>query len=224
MTGYINKLLKTIEIRDNVVRTSTLLDDQAKQAYHQQSAFIRDILTNNPKATSYQLKSLTSEILAYWNESINPDTETFWAEMLRNNVDLERKQPLRFALEKGRFRNVEQGIDAKNYWGSLKQLSAIKNNYTQGEIEQLDRIIEEDEKKRHEVLKNCLAKKLIPQAQYLKFGECMAYFGRCKLFDAYFSNAQVDELFTIWKNFKPQCGTQRHKTRDLPINRPTNNC
>jgi hypothetical protein len=207
VTGYLNKLLKTTEIQDNVVSASALLDNQTKQAYHQQSAFVRDILKNNPKATSYQLKSLTSEILAYWNESINPDTERFWAEMLRNNIDLERKQPLRFALEKGRFRHVEQGIDAKNHWGSLKQLPAIKNNYTQGETEQLDRIIEEDEKKRYEVLKKCLAKKLIPQAQYLKFGECMAYFGRCNLFDAYFSNEQVDELYTIWKNFKPQRDT-----------------
>ena len=202
MIGHIDKLLKTTEIQDNVVSASALLDHQTKQAYRQQSAFIRDFLAKNPNANSYQLKSLTSEILTYWNESINPDTETFWAELRQSNIDFERKEPLRFALEKGRFRNVEQGIDAKNHWSSMKQLYAITNNYTQAEIEQLDRIIEEDENKRHKVLKKCLAKRSIPQTQYLKFGECMAYFGRCNLFDAYFSKEQVDELYAIWKNFK----------------------
>jgi len=47
-----------------------------------------------------------------------------------------------------------------------------------------------------------LAKKAIPQTQYLKFGECMAYFGRSKLFEVYFSKEQVEELYEIWKNFK----------------------
>ena len=202
MIGYIDKLLKTTEIQDNVVGASALLDHQTKQGYHQQSAFIRDFLTNNPKVNSYQLKSLTSEILTYWNESVNPDTEAFWAEMVRSNIDFERKEPLRFALEKGRFRNVEQGIDAKKHWSFLKQLPAITNKYTQAEIEQLDRVIDVDEKKRLEVLKKCLAKKSIPQTQYLKFGECMAYFGRCNLFDAYFSKEQGDEIYTIWKEFK----------------------
>lgn len=203
MIGYIDKLLKTTEIQDNIVRASALLDRQTKQAFNQQSTFIRDFMANNPKANSYQLKSLTSEILTYWNESINPDTETFWAEMKRSKIDFERKEPLKFALEKGWFRNVEQGIDAKNHWSSLKQLPAIASNYTQVEIEQLDRVIEEDERKRHEVLKKCLAKKSIPQTQYLKFGECMAYFGRCNLFETHFSKDQVEELYTIWKNHNP---------------------
>jgi hypothetical protein len=202
--GYKDQLVRTTEIQDNIVSASALLDQQTKQALHNQSAFVREFLAKNPKANSYQQKLLASQILTYWNESINPDTEAFWTEMKRSGVEFEHKEPLRFALEKGWFRNVEQGIDARNHWSSLKQLSGITNKYTQAEIEQLDRVIEEDEKKRYEVLKKCLAKKAIPQTRYLKFGECMAYFGRCNLFEVYFSKEEVQELYEIWKNFKSQ--------------------
>lgn len=204
MKGYIDQLVRTIEIQDNIINASASLDEQTKQALHNQSASVREFLANHPTANSYQQKSLASQILTYWNESINPDTEAFWTEMKRREVAIERKEPLRFALKKGWFRNVEQGIDARNHWSSLKQLSAITNKYTKAEVEQLDRLIEEDEKRRYEVLKKCLAKKAIAQTQYLKLGECMAYFGRCNLFEVYFSNEQVAELYEVWKNFKSQ--------------------
>jgi hypothetical protein len=202
--GYIDQLVRTTEIQDNIVNASALLNEPMKQALYRQSDFVREFLAMNPKATSYQQKTLTSQILTYWNESINPDTEAFWNEMKRSGIDFERKEPLRFALEKGWFRNVEQGIDGRNHWSSLKHLPRITNRYSQSEIERLDRVIEEDEKKRFDVLKKCLAKKTIAQTQYLKFGECMAYFGRCNLFEAYFSKEQVEELYEIWKNFKSQ--------------------
>jgi hypothetical protein len=165
--GNIDQLVRTTEIQDNIVSASTLLDEQTKQALHKQSAFVRDFLAKKPKANSYEQKILASQVLTYWNETVNPDTEAFWTEMKRHGVEIERKEPLQFALDKGWFRNVEQGIDARNHWSSLKHLSTVRDRYSQVEIERLDRIIEEDEKKRHEVLKKCLAKKAIPQTQYL---------------------------------------------------------
>lgn len=202
MKGNIDQLVRTTEIQDNIVSASTLLDEQTKQALHNQSIFVRDFLAKKPQANSYEQKTLASQVLTHWNETVNPDTEAFWTEMKRCGVDIERKEPLRFALDKGWFRNVEQGIEARNHWSSLKHLSSVSDRYSQAEIERLDRIIEEDEKKRHEILKRCLAKKAIPQTQYLKFGECMAYFGRCNLFEVYFLKAEVEELYVIWTNFK----------------------
>jgi hypothetical protein len=189
--GYIDQLLRTTEIQDHIVSASTSLDEQTKQALHNHSAFVREFLAKNPKANAYQQKSLASQILTYWNESVNPDTEAFWTEMKRSDIDFERKEPLRFALDKGWFRNVEQGIEARNHWSSLKYLSTVRDRYSQAEMERLDRIIEEGEKKRLEVLKKCLAKKVIPQTQYLKFGECMAYFGRCNLFEFIFQKNRL---------------------------------
>jgi len=197
-----DKLLQTTYIQDKVIGESTLLNNQAKQALYILSVYIRDILANKTKLNSYQFTSLTNGILTYWNESINPDTEKFWGQMNINNISFLRKEPLRFALEKNRFRNVEQGIEAKNHWPDLKKLPSITARYTQAEIDQIDKIIDDDERKRLTILKKCLTKRSIPQTQYLKFGECMAYFSRCDLFGKYFSKDQVNELYIIWRNFK----------------------
>ena len=169
--GHKEKLWHTTKIQDNLVDDSIVFDNKTKQAFKTQSKFIRDFLTNNPKANSYQLKSLTNELLTYWNESINPDTEIFWTELKDNGIDFERKEPLRFALTKKRFRNVEQGIDARKHWTELKNRKEITDKYSQAEIEKIETIIADDENRRLEILKKCLRKNEIPQTQYLKFLE-----------------------------------------------------
>jgi len=194
------QLLRTTEIQERVVAASNLLDSETKQALNQHAAFIRDYITDNPKTSLSQLKSLTSELLAYWNETIHSDTETFWAELTANHINFTRKDPLRFALEKNRFRKVEQGIAAKNNWAEVKKLAAVTNRFTKTEIEQIDSIIEADETQRLALLKKCLVKSTVPQTLYLKFGESMAYFERCNLFGNYFTNEQVEDLYTIWSN------------------------
>jgi hypothetical protein len=198
----IDKILLTIAIHDKIVDTSISLDEQLKQGLKHISKSIGDFLTATPNANSYQRRMLTNELLTYWNNSINPDTENFWTALRTNDIDFERKEPLRFALSKKRFRNVEQGIDARNHWIILKTSSSIIDRFSKTEIQQIDNIISDDEKKRLDVLQKCLVKGAIPQTQYLKFGECMAYFDRCKLFDTYFSKQQVHELYNIWSNFK----------------------
>lgn len=200
--GHREKLWLTTEIHDNFVDLSTVLNEQTKQAFKTQSKFIRDFLTNNPKINSYQLRTLASELLTYWNESIKPDTEAFWTELRKNDIDFERKEPLKYALTKGRFKNVEQGMDANIYWIKLKNEKSIIDKFTQIEIKEIDNIIAVDEKRRYDILKKCLSKNAIPQTQYLKFGECVAYFANCHLFEKYFTTEQVEALYEIWENFK----------------------
>ncbi|CAN5485881.1 hypothetical protein BH10BAC2_BH10BAC2_11550 [soil metagenome] len=196
------KLILTTEIQDKIADASLTFDSQIKGYFKYQSKYIREYLSANSKLNSYQFKSLVNKILTFWNESINPDTEVFWGELKINNIDFERKDPLKFALTKNRFRTVEQGIGARNFWTELKKLSSIKDKYSQAEINKIDSIIIQDENRRLDVLKKCLIKKSIPQGQYLKFGECMAYFANCKLFGKYFTSGQIEELYDIWKNFK----------------------
>jgi hypothetical protein len=200
--GHNDKLLRTTEIHDKIVDASTAFDDKTKQAFKNMSKYIKDFLTANPKTNAYQLRTLTNELLTYWNESISSDTEKFWTELQTNNIDTERKEPLRFALTKKRFRTVEQGINARNNWTDLKKLNSTIDKFSKTDIEQIDSIIADDEQNRLDILKKCLRKKAIPQTQYLKFGECMAYFANCRLFDKYFTIEQVEELYNIWKNFK----------------------
>lgn len=200
--GYTDQLLRTTEIHDKFVNASTAFDDKTKQGFKHISKYIRDFLMANPKANAYQLKTLTNELLTYWNESINSDTEKFWTELKTNNIDILRKEPLKFAVKKKHFRTVEQGIDARNNWTDLKKLKSITDKFSRTDIKQIDKIIADDEQNRLDILKKCLRKKAIPPTQYLKFGECMAYFANCRLFDKHFAKEQVEELYDIWKNFK----------------------
>mgnify|MGYP006052132959 FL=1 len=200
--GNIEKLILTTKISDKVIEGSTIIDEKTKEAFKNLSKYTRDLLEKEPKMNSYGLNSLKSGLLTYWNESINPDTEFFWTELKISGVDYERKEPLRFALAKKRFKQVEQGIDARNHWNGLKKLTEVQQRLTKTEIEEIDDIILKDEKQRIEILKKCLRKKEIPQTQYLKYGECMAYANNCLLWKKYFKQSEVDELYEIWKNFK----------------------
>ena len=63
-------------------------------------------------------------------------------------------------------------------------------------------IIVDDENRRLVILKRYLRKNEIPQTQYLKFGECMAYMNNCGLWNKYFNKEEVQQLYAIWTNFK----------------------
>ena len=193
------KLIRLTEIIDKVVDASTVLDDQTRLALKGFSLYARDFLARSPKPNSYQITSLTSGLLDYWNQRIKPEIEIFWTELKNNGIELERKNPLRFALEKNRFRTVELGIDARNNWDTLKKSDILQSTFSPSEIEKIDKIIADDENRRLAVLKKCLRKNDIPRSQYLKFGECMAYFANCHLFEKYFTAEDVEKLYEIWK-------------------------
>ncbi len=201
----LDDILKTIEIHDKIISESTELDDKSKRAFLNFSAHTKRLLTTEDvarKLNSYQRKSAISEFLNYWNYSISPDTEKFWAKIKAENIEIERKDPLKFALEKNRFLRVEIGIGARKYWTELKTSKAITGRFSETEIAKIGEIISEDENKRIGILKKCLAKKNIPKSQYLKFGECMAYFANTGLFPKYMVENEVKELHEIWGNFK----------------------
>lgn len=197
----IEALILITKINERVVDSSTIIDDKTKEVFKNFSKYYRDFLEQGLKLNSYELNSLKNGLLYYWNESINPDTEKFWLELKNNGIDYERKEPLRFALDKNRFRNVDHGIEARKHWTKLKKLKEVKQRFTTTEIEQLNNIIAEDEKLKLEILKKCLRKKQIAQTQYLKFGESMAYMINCGLWDKYFNKEEVEELFDLEKNF-----------------------
>lgn len=198
--GNIEKLILAIKICDKVVDSSTIMNDNTKQAFKNLSKYTKDIVEREPKMNSYGINSLKNGLLTYWNESINPDTEIFWRELRRDKIDYERNEPLRFALDKNRFKRVDQGMDARKHWAELKALKEIKDNFTKTEIGQIENIIIGDEKRRLEILKRVLRNNEIPKTQYLIFGESMAYMSHCELWNNYFSKVEVEQLYNIWKN------------------------
>lgn len=196
---YKAQLLDAIEIQVQIVSGSQHLDKASKNALINHSEHLIELL--NGKLTLAQMKSLSSDFLIYWNESIGIDAEAFWVKMRESNIEFERKDELKFVLLKKRFRRVDQGMAARMNWEYLKQLQPIKDRFSLSEIDTIGETIQTDEEQRLEVLQKCLRKKAIPKSQYLKFGECMAYFGNCNLFEQYFSQAEESDLYEIWESF-----------------------
>jgi hypothetical protein len=198
---YKKKLLKAIDIQNTIVEDSQSLEIKTKEAFINLGNYWKDRIEKE-QFTITSLKSITNDILTFWKESVSIDTELFWTILQKNNIDFERKDELIFALNKGRFRRVDIGMAARKDWSKMRNFNSIVERFSQAEIENIDKIIEEDENKRLEILTRCLKKSEIPQTQYLKFGECMAYFSFCNLFDKYFSKKEVEKLNEIWRDFK----------------------
>jgi hypothetical protein len=194
---YRNQLLRTIQIQNDLLNEFNLLDPRTEEAIINLGIYWTDRLKSE-HFTLTQLKSITNGILTMWKETIGIATEMFWSELKKNNIDFERKDELKFALQKGRFRRVDIGMGAKKDWNVIKDFDSIKNRFSKDEIEKITNIIDLDEKTRLEILKKCLRKKEIPQSQYLKFGECMAYMSNCGLWDKYFAKTEVKVLYDIW--------------------------
>jgi len=194
---YRDQLLRTIQIQNDLLNDFDLFDPRTKEAIINLGIYWTERLKSE-HFTLTQLKSITNDILTMWKETIGIATEMFWSELKKNNIDFERKDELNFALQKGRFRRVDIGMGAKKDWNVIKDFDSIKNRFSEDEIEKITNIIDLDEKTRLEILKKCLSKKEIPQSQYHKFEECMAYMSNCGLWDKYFAKTEVKELYDIW--------------------------
>ena len=198
---YKEQLLRTIQIQNDLLNDFDLFDPKTKEAIINLGLYWTERLYSE-HFTLTQLKSITNDILTMWKETIGIATELFWTELKKNNIDFERKDELNFALQKGRFRRVDIGMGARKDWNVIKDFDSIKGRFSNDEIEMISKIIDLDEKTRLEILKKCLRKKEIPQTQYLKFGECMAYMSNCGLWDKYFAKTEVNELYDIWNKFE----------------------
>lgn len=194
---YRHQLLRAIQIQNDLLNDFDLFDLRTKEAITNFGIYWNERLRSE-HFTMTQLKSITNDILTMWRETIGIATEMFWSELKKNDIDFERKDELSFALQKGRFRRVDIGMGAKKDWNVIKDFDSIKNRFSKDEIDKISNIIDLDEKTRLEILKKCLRKKEIPQTQYLKFGECMAYMSYCGLWDQYFAKTEENKLYEIW--------------------------
>jgi hypothetical protein len=203
-SNYSNIIIKIVKIQDEILDASNTIDEATKQGIRQLSAMLISTVATHPKLNAYQFKSLTNQLLVFWNETISADTEKFWQALNNSKLPVERKDLIKYALTKGRFKTVEQGIDARNNWVVLSGMSLLTERFSPEEINRVSQIIAADEAKRLTTLQKALITGNIPKTQYLRFGECMAYFANCLLFKNYFTVAQADELYQIWKDFKYQ--------------------
>lgn len=200
-----DEFLKMLAISRELNVSSTQFSSLHKENSSNHHDWARDeVLISIEKGTlnSIGLKSLIDGFLIQWNESISVETESFWLRIEENNLNFNRKEPLRFALEKGRFFNVHQGMEARSNWNSLVDSGYLLKRYKPEEIEKLFEIISNDEERRVIFLKKCLKANIIPSSQYLKFGDCMAYIYNTRIIKEHFSVEEIESLNLIWKNYK----------------------
>lgn len=196
---HLDTAIRVIKIQEQIIIKSNNVDKKSKEAFLALGKYWLERL-NVESFTITQLKSVIKQILTYWNESVSLETELFWSEVKNENLPLIRRDELIFALNKNRFRRVDIGMSARKDWSKIFNLNSIKERFSNEEIKKITEIIEFDESKRLEILTKCHKKNKIPQTYYLKFGECMAYFANCDLFEKYFSKNETEELYNIWKN------------------------
>lgn len=194
-----SQIQQAVDIQNEIVAASIYIDPLTKKALIQSTAIFLDSIAAHEFSLS-QLKSFSKDLFIYWQESIGVDVEKFWTRLQNEGICIERKDELIFALTKGRFRRVEQAIASRNYWDLLMSMESIQIRFSASDRDKIKGIIDNDERARLQILQKCLAKKSVPGYQYLKFGECVAYFERCGLFDKYFSSSEKEELYIIWKN------------------------
>jgi len=87
----IRKLILATKINDEVVDGSAILDNKAKEAIKQMSKYTRAFFKQEQKVNEYVINSLKNNLLTYWNESINPDTEKFWNEIKIKKLKMKEK-------------------------------------------------------------------------------------------------------------------------------------
>ena len=198
-------LLEAIKIGIHTVNNSTHLDPKTKLAFnelHQYSENIIKIGFEKNKLTSYELKTIESELFTYWNESINLDVELFWKEIQNRNLEFKRKNLIKYLLENGRLRSVEQWIGLYNNIEQLSSTGQFSLMLEKNELNKLHELLDKEVEKRFSLVNKCFKKGSIALSNYLKFGESMAFLERCKLTLKYFSEDERNQIINMWKSQK----------------------
>jgi hypothetical protein len=196
---------KIIATGSEIINDSENFHSKTKESM---SKYSQDIIkrindfSRNGKQNLTIINSFKKEYLTFWNESISKETEMFWWKLENGKIEVERKEPFKYALLKNRFQNVHQGMDANKNWHSIKEFGYINKRFTENQIIKLQEIIEKDEKERLDLLKKCFERKKIPNSKYLRFGDSVNYFNNCNLFKKYFKSEEVVELMKIWQDYK----------------------
>ncbi|MDR6762088.1 uncharacterized protein YggU (UPF0235/DUF167 family) [Flavobacterium sp. 2755] len=192
-------LFNAIKIADQIIMESKNIDSSTKEAMLNLSKDIINRINKkceNGKANLTLINFYKKEFLTYWSESTSLETEKFWKNLKIRNIGYERKDPLFFALNKNRFINVHQGIDARKNWKDILEFGYINERYTKDQIQKINDVIEKDENDRLDFIKKCLKNERIP-LKGMRFNDSIAYFRHCNLLSKYFDEETIKKLYTL---------------------------
>lgn len=105
-----NRLARTVDVAETVIRASRELSAREKREmlkFGEETK--RFALEPEPRFRRVEsLEYLESEFLTYWNESIGPDTETFWKLIKQAGIDFERRDVIQDVLRRGRIASIHE--------------------------------------------------------------------------------------------------------------------
>ena len=193
------QLLKATEISMDELSKSTILSKEEKSGYLAMNLFIYESLKKgieSKKIKSRDLNYLEIELLNPWNNSFNPEIDSFWAIIERESIKLKRVDVIEKIVSRGWFKPVEQAIDIFNNAYPLKQ----SDNYSVEKkelISKLNDLVDYDRQKRVKLLRTCLKRGTIAFSNIPKYGEAQAYLVRTNQYDEFFSKEEQEVLLKL---------------------------
>ena len=140
------RLVKLVEIAEKVVTESTSFPQQIIKPMLAMCVLTRNNALNpEPQFKSVvSLKYSESDFLVYWNESGGYDTELFWNEVAKSNLNFVRKDTIKDVLTRKRINNIHEFDIITDSLVPAEQLGRI----TSDEARQLGEYLEKYEAKR----------------------------------------------------------------------------
>ena len=164
-------------------------------------------LISKEKPDLSSVKSCISDIMSIWNNSVGILTELFWLQIEIRKLEIKRKDPLIQALEKGYLHHSIR-TETRYNWDGLIKSKLLETRFTNENLTNIKRMIEEDEKNKVMLLRKCLNKPKMVNSNYLKYGEALGYLTKGNLFkdyenkttllDNYFTKEEIRRLDEIW--------------------------
>jgi hypothetical protein len=142
------RLAKTIDIADKIVRESQTIPDNSKHHFLNWGREIKDKALNPEpqfkKVASIQF--LENDFLIYWNEAKGPDIDKFWTEIHKSGIDFERKDTIQTVLKRNKIKDIHEYDDVIDNIVVAEQTGRIG----QEQVKELNRLIGEFEQRQNE--------------------------------------------------------------------------
>ena len=186
----IHNLLEMCRIARSCFKESQLLKQEEIQSWLMLIDYSENLLTKGTnKLNSYQLNAIENELLDYWNNYLNFETEKFWHLVEEGGIQINRKPTFEKIMTQMRFKNVEQAIDVYNdlFSRSIKSYDSEDLKY---KLDKLYEIVKLDRDKRISQFRKWIKNKKVSTSDRMKFGENYAYMKRTNQFDNIFGNEE----------------------------------
>ena len=138
------RLAKTVDIAESVIKASDTLSEDIKSRMLQWGQQVKQMALN-PEPQFKRLASvkyLENDFLTYWNEAGGPDVEKFWSIVSNSGIVSERKDMMSAILKRRRIKDIHEydyvidSIEVAEQVGKIDGDQVVELSKFLGEFEQ----------------------------------------------------------------------------------------